>query len=127
MLVHGHALGDQLVGSEQAAEHFPRQPVFLKSAEIAATLVVEHDDFGAGADLLQVAEAVSLPGHAAAVHADPETILATGLAGHAIVELPLLDASGVAPFDPFAIGDVVPIALRGQFLAAILVEACRTV
>src|SRR5205085_11598081 len=106
-----------------AVEHFPGDGVFLKSAEVAATLIVEHDDLGPRADFFQVPKAAGLSDDAASVHADPEAIFSAGLAGDAIVHFPLLDAPAVAPFDPSSKRRIIPIMFRRQIHVGVLAKA----
>ena len=116
-LVHGHALGDQLVPAEQAVDELAGLAVLLEAARVRAGLVIEHEDLGPAADFLEVAETAALPADRAAVHADPEAIRPARGFGRAIVRVPDLQPPRVVPLDPLAIDRIVPVLLAGNLLA----------
>ena len=109
-LVHRHALGDQLVPAQQAVDELAGQGIVLETLGVAARLVVQHDDFGAGADLLVVAETPALAADAAAVHPEPQAVRPARGFRHAVVQVPDLQPAGVAPLNPLAIDRIVPVA-----------------
>ena len=102
---------------------FSVEGIFADGAAVGAGLVVEHDDFGAGGELLEIAEGGGLGGDIAAEHAEPEAIFSAGVAGDAVVEVPLFDAAGVGPVDPLAEGGVVPVVFGGEILGGEFFEA----
>ena len=121
-LVHGHALRHQLVPAEHAVDQLAGVSVLLESAGVVAALVVEHDDLGALANRLEVAERTALGTGRSAVHSDPEAIGTAGGFGGAIVQVPDLHAPGVVPHDPIAVRRIVPVGRTGNGLAGLLTE-----
>ena len=115
--------GTRRVPAEEAVNQFSRLAVLGKAAGVLPRLRVEHDERGALADALVVAEAGALVGHVAAGHADPDAVFSAGFAGGAIVDVPHLEAPRVAPLDPLAVGRVAPVGLLRQVEAGGLAEA----
>src|SRR5262249_3501135 len=112
-LVHGHALGQDLVPAEQVVHEFAGIAVLLEAGGVVARLVIEQHELGAFADLLEVAEIAALRRDVSAVHSDPEAVGTAGSLGGAVVQFPDFDAAGVVPVDPLAVGGIVPVfALR---------------
>src|SRR5262249_54192184 len=99
--------------AEQPVHQLARVAVLLKARRIGSRLVIEQHELGPLADLLEVAEIVTLRRDRSAVHPDPQAIRTAGRLGRAIVQLPDLDPPPVVPLNPLAVGAAVPIlALR---------------
>src|SRR5271157_5843167 len=87
-LVHGDALGNQLVPTEQPVDQAARFGVLLETGRFRACLVIQQNDLCAPADLLVVSETPALPTDGAAIHTNPEAIWPAGCPGHAVVQVP---------------------------------------
>ena len=90
-------------------------------------LVVEHQDFRPAADLPVVAEILRRAGDVPAGLPDPDAIRAAGLVRRPVEQVPVVEAAGVAPFDPGAVGAGVPIPLARQVQAAVGAELPRAI
>src|SRR5262249_32951366 len=62
-----------------------------------------------------------------AVHAHPNAIWPAGGAGDAIVQIPNLQATRIAPFNPAVVNGGIPVARPRQVLAGNLAELARTI
>ncbi len=92
-----------------------------------AVLRVKEEEVGALADRLVVAKVFALGGDLAGVHADPEAVLAAGLLGDAVVEVPDLEAAVVVPADPGAVDRVVPVVAGRQGGVGVVAERAAAV
>src|SRR4051812_11576296 len=89
-------------------------PVLLEARVVVSSLVVEHHDIGAAADLAQVAERAGLRRPRPVVHPRPDAVGPAGLSGDPVVQLPDLNPAPIVPADPLAVGAIVPVRLRRQ-------------
>jgi len=127
VLVLGHGFGDDFVPAGQGMDEVAIDDIFDDAVGDGAGLFVEEDDLGAGEDFFGVAECVSLGGDVGGLHAQPEAVYAAGGLRDFVVEVPLFEAAGVGPFDPFAEGGVVPVAGGGEGSVGERLEAAGAV
>src|SRR5690606_23161120 len=107
------ALRDQLVPADQPVDQPAGLGVGGEAAALPPALVIEHHDRAALTDRLVVAEGDRLVLDRAAVHPQPQAVLAAGRPGGAVVQVPDLDPAGIVPPDPAPERLVVEVAAGG--------------